>query len=114
MKWNRIPITILTGFVTFLGVASAAADVGSKSPSATKSNEVDFPISCGAAAQKKFNQAVWILHSFWYDEAVKAFTAVTAIEPDCAMGYLGRGNESLVPALVSAQSGGAEGGVGGR
>jgi hypothetical protein len=89
MKWNRIPITILTGFVSFLGVASAAADVGSKSPSATKSSEVDFPISCGAAAQKKFNQAVWILHSFWYDEAVKAFTTVTAVEPDCAMGYWG-------------------------
>jgi len=89
MKWNRIPITTLTGFVSFLGVASAAADVGSKSPSATKSSEVDFPISCGAAAQKKFNQAVWILHSFWYDEAVKAFTTVTAVEPDCAMGYWG-------------------------
>jgi tetratricopeptide (TPR) repeat protein len=29
------------------------------------------------------------LHSFWYDEAVKTFTAVTAIEPDCAMGYWG-------------------------
>src|SRR2546427_7737780 len=30
-----------------------------------------FPISCGAAAQKQFNQAAWILHSFWYPEAVK-------------------------------------------
>src|SRR3984893_4117746 len=89
MKWNRIPITILTGFVSFLGVASAAADVGSKSTSAAKSSEVDFPISCGAPAQKKFNQAVWILHSFWYEEAVKAFTAVTEVEPDCAMGYWG-------------------------
>jgi tetratricopeptide (TPR) repeat protein len=90
MKWNRIPITILTtGLVALLGVASAGADVSGKSPSAAKSSEVDFPISCSAAAQKKFNQAVWILHSFWYDEAVKAFTAVTAIEPDCAMGYWG-------------------------
>src|SRR5262249_19043437 len=54
-----------------------------------KPGEVDFPISCSAAAQKKFNHAVWILHSFWYDEAVKAFTAVTEAEPDCAMGYWG-------------------------
>ncbi len=90
MKWNRSPITILaTGFIALLGIANAGADVGDKSAPAAKSGEVDFPISCGAAAQKKFNEAVWILHSFWYDEAVKAFTAVTAIEPDCAMGYWG-------------------------
>jgi hypothetical protein len=71
----------------FLGLASAGADIGDKSPSVGKSSEVDFPISCEAAVQKKFNQAVWILHSFWYDEAVKAFTAVTETEPGCAIGY---------------------------
>ena len=89
MKWNCIPITIFMTFVGFLGLASAGANVGEKSASGVKTSEVDFPISCGPAAQKKFNEAVWILHSFWYDEAVKAFTAVTAIEPDCAMGYWG-------------------------
>ena len=90
MQWKRIPITLLaTGFVAFLGLDSASADVGDKSPPAVKSSEVDFPISCGAPAQKKFNHAVWILHSFWYDEAVRAFTAVTEVEPDCAMGYWG-------------------------
>jgi tetratricopeptide (TPR) repeat protein len=90
MKWNRIAVPIVaTGFLAVLGLACARADVGDKAPAIAKSSEVDFPISCGAAAQKKFNQAVWILHSFWYDEAVKAFTAVTAVEPDCAMGYWG-------------------------
>jgi tetratricopeptide (TPR) repeat protein len=90
MKWNRIAVPIVaTGFVAVLGLACARADVGATAPPTAKSSEVDFPISCGAPAQKKFNQAVWILHSFWYDEAVKAFTAVTATEPDCAMGYWG-------------------------
>jgi len=90
MKWNRIFITVLTtGFVALFGLANAVAEISDKSPSAEKSSEVNFPISCGAQAQKKFDEAVWILHSFWYDEAVKAFTAVTAIEPDCAMGYWG-------------------------
>src|SRR5690348_6286657 len=90
MQWNRISITVLaTGFIALFGVASAGADIGDKSPPAAKSGTVDFPVSCGAAAQKKINEAVWILHSFWYDEAVKAFTSVTAIEPDCAMGYWG-------------------------
>ncbi len=65
----------------------ARADAG---PEATKaSGEVDFVISCGPAAQKTFKQAVWTLHSFWYPEALKGFTAVTEAEPSCAMGYWG-------------------------
>ncbi len=55
----------------------------------TTTGEVKFPVSCGAQAQKTFNQAVWTLHSFWYPEAVKGFTAVTEAEPGCAMGYWG-------------------------
>lgn len=90
MKSSRIAAAILSaGLVSLAGLASAVAETGGKSPPAAKSSEVDFPISCSVTAQKKFNQAVWILHSFWYDEAVKAFTAVTAIEPECAMGYWG-------------------------
>jgi tetratricopeptide (TPR) repeat protein len=90
MTRNRILTTIFTaGCLALFGASGAGAEVGSKSTNQAKSNEVDFPISCGAAAQKKFNQAVWILHSFWYDEAVKAFTAVTEVAPDCAMGYWG-------------------------
>ena len=82
MKWKPIPITLLTtGFVAFLGLASAGAAVGDKSAPAAKSGEVDFPISCSPSAQQKFNQAVWVLHSFWYDEAVKAFTAMTRANP---------------------------------
>ena len=32
---------------------------------------------------------MWTLHSFWYPEALKEFTAVTEAEPGCAMGYWG-------------------------
>ena len=56
---------------------------------AAKAGEVDFPISCAPAAQKTFKEAVWTLHSFWYPEALKAFTAITEAEPGCAMGYWG-------------------------
>ena len=90
MTRNRILTTMLmAGFVAVFSVAGAGAEVAGKSPPRAKTSEVDFPISCGVAAQKKFNQAVWVLHSFWYDEAVKAFTAVTEVAPDCAMGYWG-------------------------
>ncbi len=54
-----------------------------------KAGEVKFPISCSEAAQKSFGEAVWTLHSFWYEEATKAFGAITQREPDCAMGYWG-------------------------
>jgi hypothetical protein len=59
-------------------------------PAAAKaSGEVNFQISCGPAVQKTFKEAVWTLHSFWYPEALKGFTAVTEAEPGCAMGYWG-------------------------
>lgn len=51
--------------------------------------EVDFAISCGPTLQKLFKHAVWTLHSFWYPEALKEFTAIAAAEPDCAMAYWG-------------------------
>ena len=59
----------------------ARADAG---PAAATSGEVNFQISCGPAVRKTFKEAVWTLHSFWYPEALKAFTAVTEAEPDCA------------------------------
>jgi tetratricopeptide (TPR) repeat protein len=51
--------------------------------------EVDFAISCGPAVQPAFRHAVWTLHSFWYPEALKAFTAVAEKEPGCAIAYWG-------------------------
>ena len=51
--------------------------------------EVDFAISCGPASQEAFKHAAWTLHSFWYPEALKEFTAIAASEPGCAMAYWG-------------------------
>ena len=50
---------------------------------------VNFKVSCNAQAQKQFNRAVAWLHSFEYEEAEKAFTEVTKIDPKCSMGYWG-------------------------
>ena len=50
---------------------------------------VRFPVSCRPAAQKTFERGVALLHSFWYDEAEKAFSEATRIDRGCAMGYWG-------------------------
>src|SRR6516162_10946181 len=90
MNRNHLSLAFLAAALVGLSNSPVVrAETGTKPAASAKLSEVDFPISCGAAAQKKFNQAVWILHSFWYEEAVKAFADVTAIEPDCAMGYWG-------------------------
>src|SRR5215472_10589426 len=90
MRLNRVSgIFSIAAVIALSCLSPARAEGGDKPGSSANVSEVSFPISCGAPAQKKFNEAVWILHSFWYDEAVKAFTAVTEIEPDCAMGYWG-------------------------
>jgi hypothetical protein len=88
MTRQRICVLFLAAALFALPIhPGARADAG---PAAAKaSGEVNFQISCGPAVQKTFKEAVWTLHSFWYPEALKAFTAVTEAEPGCAMGYWG-------------------------
>ncbi len=50
--------------------------------------KVAFPVSC-LNVQEQFNRAVALLHSFWYEEAEKAFSEITKREPQCAMAYWG-------------------------
>ena len=50
---------------------------------------VNFPVSCSAEAQKTFSHSVAMLHSFWYEEAAKSFTAAAQQDPTCAMAWWG-------------------------
>jgi len=54
-----------------------------------KLGTITFPVSCAPASQAPFARAVALLHSFWYDEAEKAFAAVAAADPACAMAHWG-------------------------
>jgi hypothetical protein len=58
-------------------------------PAGGKLGTVKFPTSCDQSVQKDFERAVAMLHSFWYDESEKAFTAVATKDPECAMAYWG-------------------------
>src|SRR5262252_8701909 len=67
--------------------AVVAAAVGADETE--KIGQVRFAVSCNASVQKPFDRAVALLHSFWYLESAKAFTAIAQADPDCAMAYWG-------------------------
>ncbi len=54
-----------------------------------KLGQVRFPVSCNPVSQKKFNRATALLHSFWYEEAEKAYADIGREDPKCAMAYWG-------------------------
>mgnify|MGYP002780532978 CR=1 FL=1 len=56
---------------------------------AGKLGRVVFPVSCAAAVGADFERGVAMLHSFWFGEAEKAFQAVAAADPQCAMAHWG-------------------------
>jgi tetratricopeptide (TPR) repeat protein len=48
-----------------------------------------FATSCSAAVAPRFEQAVAMLHSFWFEQAEAAFGEVAARDPSCAMAHWG-------------------------
>jgi hypothetical protein len=79
----RMRTSLAVVVIASLAAATVVAD------ESEKIGQVRFPVSCSAAAQKPFERAVALLHSFWYLEAAKAFTAVAQADPDCAIAYWG-------------------------
>ncbi|HEY6547675.1 MAG TPA: hypothetical protein VI589_07205 [Vicinamibacteria bacterium] len=86
------------GLAWSLSLAAYADEVPHVHPGeAEKLGTVVFKVSCNAAAQEKFGRAVALIHSFWYDEAEKAFGAVAKLDPSCAMAYWGIGMSNFHP-----------------
>ena len=54
-----------------------------------KLGSVSFATSCSPAAQKEFNRAVALLHSFQFSRAIEGFNAVLAEDPTCGIAYWG-------------------------
>jgi len=52
---------------------------------------VVFPVSCSAPAQRRFERAMALLHSFWWESAERGFRDVAATDSTCAMAYWGLG-----------------------
>ena len=68
--------SILTALVLLFAVSVTATE---------KLGNVNFPTSCSPAAQAEFTRGVAMLHSFWFQHAIKAFEAAAQADPTCAM-----------------------------
>src|ERR1700751_1643423 len=53
--------------------------------------KVTFPITCAPDVQSDFARGVALLHSFFYEEARRVFTAMAGRDPKCAMAQWGIG-----------------------
>lgn len=80
---------LLLAVALAVGAFGAAAHESGEPPGKEQAGNVHFAISCSPAAQQQFDHAVAVLHSFWYEEAVKEFAAVGETDPSCAMAQWG-------------------------
>src|SRR5499425_2266437 len=84
------PVRILIALIVSLSfVASAWADNEPRTGSPEKLGRVHFKTSCSPEAQKEFERALAMLHSFFFPETVKAFTAIPGTDPSCAIAFWG-------------------------
>jgi tetratricopeptide (TPR) repeat protein len=110
MKAHSIPAGLV---VLLLGANTAWSQAHDHGSAYTEVGKVHFAVSCTPAAQQEFDHAVALLHSFFWPETIKAFTAVSATDPDCAMAYWGiaisqRPNPLIGAPAVAAQKAGWE------
>ena len=87
---TRLWLVAALAAVLALGAArSASAQSNAHDLMEGRGRDVSFPVSCGADIQARFDAALAALHSFWYGQALKEFTAIAEAKPDCAMAYWG-------------------------
>src|SRR3972149_6590461 len=98
----------MLAMVLCVGVSGAGAQTGKPE----KLGEVNFPVSCNDAAQKEFNRAMALFHSFWFDPAKKSFSKVLQHDPECGIAHWGiaimsMGNPFAWPPSLNALKAGA-------
>src|SRR5437870_8515851 len=91
MKKQRLILAVcLMAGVCTTGVLAHQDEAASpRTPQGEKLGRVLFTTSCTPEAQKEFERALGMLHSFFFPETVQAFTTVTEIDPGCAIAYWG-------------------------
>jgi tetratricopeptide (TPR) repeat protein len=84
-----LAVSLLAGVCVTGALAHQDDAVSQKKPKGEKLGRVLFKTSCTPEAQKEFERALAMLHSFYFPETVKTFTKVTEIDPGCAIAYWG-------------------------
>src|SRR5260370_1302429 len=85
-------VSFLAGLVASLTLVAsvwADADPANRGGDPEKLGRVHFKTSCSPEAQRQFERALAMLHSFFFPETVKTFTAIPATDPSCAIAYWG-------------------------
>jgi tetratricopeptide (TPR) repeat protein len=78
---------VIAACVLTLGVSCLAQE--HQHGNGEKLGTVHFATSCNQAAQKEFNRAVALLHSFQFSRAIEGFNAVLAQDATCGIAYWG-------------------------
>jgi hypothetical protein len=94
--------------VLLLGASTAWGQEHNHGSAYTEVGKVHFAVSCTPAAQEEFDHAVALLHSFFWPETIKAFTAVSATDPNCAMAYWGIAISQRPNPLIGAPAAAAQ------
>ena len=97
MKTNK---PFLFALIVLTSLSVVRAQMTHQHDPSEKLGQVNFPVSCSAPAQKQFNDALALLHSFQYAEAEKAFSAISVTDPNCAMCYWGIAMSNYHPLWV--------------
>ena len=84
-------IAAVLASVALLGSAwgSAWAHVDNRANDPETLGRVHFKTSCSPEAQKQFERALALLHSFFFPETIRAFEAIPSTDPSCAIAYWG-------------------------
>jgi hypothetical protein len=105
-------LVILLGFAASEATAQHGEHGTVRGASPEQLGEVNFPVSCSPAAQKDFNRAMALFHSFAFDPAKESFARVLERDPECGMAHWGiaimsMGNPFAWPPNPNAMKAGA-------
>jgi tetratricopeptide (TPR) repeat protein len=88
-KWKYAVVIALAAVVYTSGARAHEQSPTTGTTPQEKLGTVHFATSCTPETQQQFDRAIGLLHSFFFPETVKAFTAVAEKDPQCAIAYWG-------------------------
>ena len=87
MKGSVLSCSLVT--IATLAGAPAVAQKEAHHHAVGRLGRVNFPVSCTTEARGRFEHAMAGLHSFWFEDGARAFSAVLKADPSCGMAYWG-------------------------